>query len=169
MKLLFSINDLPIYYQHGKSARKISINAILSMQWYKRKAIHDMIVSAMECKLASIPPIGRQNGDKYVIKYGFFEDKSTANSDLDNWGYLIKVVNDCIASKLGINDSYHNIIKYEVGYYGTRDHESMSVQVFKTTDTTAQKLSDRVHAIEELLKTKDINVNLRKELEEILL
>lgn len=93
-----------------------------------------MFMNQLDCKLASIDPIAKANGDHYIIKFGWYEDKTTANMDLDGFGYIQKIVIDAIAKKMSINDSYHNIIKVECGYYGTRDQEHLDVQVFKTSN-----------------------------------
>ena len=136
---LFTIGNLPLYYQHGKSARKIMFNAILSMQWQKRKAIHDMVANVMELKLAKIAPIAVGNEDRFRISYGFYRDASTGNVDIDGFAYLGKVINDCIAKKLHINDSIHRIIETRYCYLGQRDKEELVVQVEKVDTIVVEK------------------------------
>ena len=136
---LFTITNLPLYYQHGKSARKIMMNAILSMQWHKRKTIHDNVQNAMECRLASIDPIAVGKEDRFRISYGYYRDKSTGNVDIDGFAYLGKVINDSIAKKLGINDSIHRIIETRYCYLGQRDKEELIVQVENVDSIVVEK------------------------------
>lgn len=131
---LFTLRNLPIYYQHGKSARKIMFNAILSMQWQKRKDIHDYIKTFTELNLSYIAPIAVGKEDRFRISYGFYRDKSTCNVDIDGFAYIGKVVTDCIAHKLGINDSIHRIIETRYCYLGQRDKEELVVQVERVED-----------------------------------
>lgn len=137
MQQLFSLKSIPLYYTHGSSLRKASMNAVMSMNHYKRNGIHHDIQNVIDIKLSAIPPIAREKEDRYIIKYGFFEDQKTGNFDLDNIGWIIKTTNDCIAKKLHCNDSYHTFIKYEVGFYGCHDQEHLDVQVFKTKAVVA--------------------------------
>ena len=136
---LFTIRNLPLYYNHGKSARKIMMNAILSMQWHKRKSIHDNVQNVMECRLASIEPIAVGKEDRFRISYGYYRDKSTGNVDIDGFAYLGKVINDSIANKLGINDSIHRIIETRYCYLGQRDKEELIVQVEKVDSIVVEK------------------------------
>lgn len=168
---LFSLRNIPLYYLHGKGLRKASINAIMSMNYYKRNGIHHDMQNVIDLKLSAIPPIARDKEDHYIIKYGFFEDSKTGNFDLDNIGWIIKTTNDCIAKKLKTNDSYHTFIKYEVGFYGTSDQEHLDVQVFKTKAIVAPMSkekrmkeimlaegidADKIKTILELMNDKDL-------------
>lgn len=148
---LFTIPNLLIYYPHGKSARKVTVNAILSMKWQSRKNIHDMLTSSIICKLASIPPISKENGDHYKFQWVFYRDKSTGRIDLSNLSYLIKVYEDAICTKLGIDDSISSVIEHKIIFGGMAEKESLTVHVMKTKDVIPTKVSDKIAKIYELL------------------
>lgn len=128
---LFTIRNLPIYYQHGKSSRKLTMNAVLSMQWQRRKRLHDDILRVMELKFANIPPVAVCGDDHYRVSFGFWRDAKTGNVDIDNFSYIGKVCIDALAKKLGINDSIHRIIEVRYCYLGQRDTEELVMQVEK--------------------------------------
>jgi hypothetical protein len=52
---------------------------------------------------------------------------------------LGKVINDCIAKKLGINDSIHRIIEVRYCYLGERELEELVVQVEKVDTIVVEK------------------------------
>ncbi|RTK94902.1 MAG: hypothetical protein EKK64_07570 [Neisseriaceae bacterium] len=139
------------------------------MNYMNRARLHDDIQRVVDLRLSALPPIEKTNDARYKFQWIFYRDKSTGRFDLSNLGWLIKTVEDRITVKLSTDDTFHNFIEHKTVYGGMAEHEHLDLVVIKTDEITPARICDKISAIEELLKSKGIDLDLKKELQEILM
>lgn len=125
---IFSVT-IPHMFTYGKTTRKISLNQILSMNWMKRKLLHDSMMESYSAILKALPAIGVGKEDTFRVSLGFFAGKSTKTCDADNFMYILKVFTDALKVKLGVDDSIFRIPEQRIVYLGRKDEEQLLAQL----------------------------------------
>ena len=121
--------QIPHTYTAGKSTRKVSTNAILSMHWQSRKKIHDEAVAVCSTIFQQQPSLGHTPDSTYRISLGFYSGKSTKVFDLDNLSILAKYAIDAFRNtKLTVDDNFHWIKEIRIVYLGKLDKEAVIFQ-----------------------------------------
>ena len=120
---------IPHSYTTGKSNRKITTNAILSMSWQKRMTIHDQMLANYYNIFKAIPQAPHANHNTYRISLGFHPGKSTRNVDIDNFSIILKYAIDAWKKCVPFDDSITFIREVRMVVLPKQDKEKCVFQV----------------------------------------